>query len=222
MGHRAWRESMDSNVTSAGPFNGNVRALPTRAIARGAAPLSTHMIPATTLPASLSVREARDRYLAENGFSIIGYTAPTFTVDLFGHTFTFPNGPARRRAIPLHDLQHVVTGYGTDLVGEAEQSAWELMGGVNSLFLWVFKLSAILLGLFLAPRRVIRSMRLARARGCRTLYGDPVDYESLLAMSLGELRARLSVPLGGQAEHEAARHRRAPGVRRALGAPTKE
>jgi len=120
-----------------------------------------------------------------------------------------PNRPSRRRAIPLHDLHHVVTGYGTDLAGEAETSTWELIGGIDSLFLWCFKLSAITIGLCIAPRRVLAAAR--AARGCRTLYNDGVAYAALLAMTLGELRARLGVAPDGQACAEARLHRRAPG-----------
>ena len=159
----------------------------------------------------MTVEAARDRYLEVNGFSTAGYSAATFQVDVFGRTWTLPNRPARRRAIPLHDLHHVVTGYGTDLAGEAETSTWELSGGINSLFLWCFKLSAIAIGLVIAPRRVLQAAR--AARGCRTLYRDPIGYAAILAMTLGELRARLGVPPDGQARRAARLHRRAPGSR---------
>jgi hypothetical protein len=162
----------------------------------------------TTLPPDLRVSDARDRYLADNGFDVAGYRAPTFQVTVFWRTWTLPNRPARQRAVPRHDLHHVVTGYGTDLVGEAETSAWELRGGINSLFLWCFKLGAITIGLVLAPGRVVRSFR--RARGQRTLYADPAAYEDLIAMSLGELRARLGVPEDGLSDRPARRHVRAP------------
>jgi hypothetical protein len=160
------------------------------------------------MPAEMTVREARDRYLAKNGFTVEGYRAPTFQIDVLGITWTLPNPEARQRVVPLHDIHHVVTGYGTDLAGEAEQSAWELRGGIHSWFLWLFKLSAIFLGLFLAPRRVVRALR--RARGQRTLYMDPPPYEVILEMRVGELRAKLGVPPEGQTDAPARLHRRAP------------
>jgi hypothetical protein len=159
----------------------------------------------TTQPPELRVGEARDRYLAENGFDVAGYTAPTFRIRVFRVTWTLPNWPARRRVVPLHDLHHVVTGYGTDLVGEAETSAWELRcGGLDSLFLWCFKLGAVSLGLVLAPSRVVSSFR--RARGQRNLYGDPRPYRELLALSVGELRAGLGVPEDGLADRSSRLH----------------
>jgi hypothetical protein len=157
----------------------------------------------------MRVREARDRYLEENGFTLRQYEAPTFTITLFGLTWSLPNGAARRRAVPLHDLHHVATGYGTALSGEAETSAFELRGGINSLFLWCFKLAAVTIGLFVAPRRVARSF--AVARGARTLYVDDMPYDALLALSLGELRARLGIPQDGLADRPSSLHARAPG-----------
>ena len=159
----------------------------------------------TTQPPELRVGEARDRYLAENGFTLDGYTAPTFRIRVLGLTWTLPNWPSRRRVVPFHDLHHVVTGYGTDLVGEAETSAWELRcGGLNSFFLWCFKLGAVTLGLLLAPSRVVRSFR--RARGQRNLYGDPRPYEAILALPLDELRAGLGVPEDGLADRPSRLH----------------
>jgi hypothetical protein len=37
-----------------------------------------------------------------------------------------PNSDARRKAVVLHDLHHVATGYKTDWTGEAEISAREI------------------------------------------------------------------------------------------------
>lgn len=165
----------------------------------------------STLPVSLTVREARDRYLAENGLTLDAYTAPTFEIDLRdlgGGVWRLLNIPARKRAIPLHDLHHVVTGYGTDLVGEGEIGAWELIGGCNSLFLWWINLGALLVGFLLAPRRVARAAW--RARGQRTLYRDSDPYECLLRMTVADIRARLGVPVEGQADQPPRRHRGAP------------
>lgn len=157
----------------------------------------------------MTVREARDEYLARNGFTIAGYTAETFQIDFLGRTWTLKNPRSRMRVVPLHDLHHVVTGFGTDLRGESEQSAWELRAGINSPFLWLFKLSAIAIGLVLSPMRVIRSFR--RAKGDHSLYVDAsIAYDDVLAMTVGELRSKLGVPEDGLADRDADLHRRAP------------
>lgn len=170
------------------------------------------MTPAGPAPPAASMRAALDDYLAVNGFDTRTYDAPTYEVDLSeitGERWAFPNTPARKRAIPLHDLHHVVTGYGTDLMGEAEIGAWELVAGCNSLFLWWINLSAVGVGLLLSPRRVLRAAR--RAMGQRTLYRHPLGYAAILQMTVGELRARLKVPQTGQADRPARLHTRAPG-----------
>jgi hypothetical protein len=149
------------------------------------------------LPPTLSVREALSLYLGENGFDTASYTAPTFEFEAFGRRYTLPNSPERRRAVPLHDLHHMATGYGTDLVGEAEIGAWELVGGCRTPTVYLLNLLAMSGGLLLAPLRTLRALR--DARGARALYRHDHDYDALLDLSLGELRARLGIPVDGLA-----------------------
>jgi hypothetical protein len=148
-------------------------------------------------PDTLLVQEALDRYLMHNGFSTAAYTAPTFTVKLLGIPLKFPSTPARKRALPLHDLHHILTGYGTDWIGEAEIGAWELRAGCNSLVLYWLNGSGVLIGIFISPVRVWRAF--LAARGQRTLYRDSASYASLLQMRVGELRRRLGIPQEGLA-----------------------
>lgn len=146
---------------------------------------------------SLLLEKARDRFFAANGFRMENYTASTFTIRILGLSFKFPNTKTRKRAVPLHDLHHVLTGFGTDWVGEAEIGAWELRAGCNSFITYFLNGSGVLIGIFLSPGRVWRAFR--GAKGQRTLYRDPLAYESLLQMSVSELRARLGIPPQGLA-----------------------
>jgi hypothetical protein len=50
----------------------------------------------------------------------------------------------------------------------------------------------VIIGLFISLRRVWRAFQ--AARGQRTLYNDPVPYDRLLQMTVGELRNRLGIP----------------------------
>lgn len=140
---------------------------------------------------ALLVEEARNRYFATNGFSVRGYTAPTYTIRLLGITLKFPNTESHQRAVPLHDLHHILTGYRTDWLGEAEIGAWELRAGCNSFITYFLNGGGVLIGLFLSPRRVWRAFR--AARGQRTLYSDPTPYARLLQMTVGELRRRVGI-----------------------------
>ena len=141
--------------------------------------------------------EARDRYLAANGFRVEDYNARTFKIGIFGIPFRFPNTKARKSVIPFHDLHHILTGFATDWTGEAEIGAWELRAGCRTFIAYYLNTCGAIIGLFIAPRRVWRAFR--AARGQRTLYFDPLPYEELLQMSVGELRARVGIPAGGNA-----------------------
>jgi ubiquinone biosynthesis protein Coq4 len=153
--------------------------------------------------------EARKQYLDENGFTTDEYTAERVTVSLGPLHVRVPNGPARQRAIPMHDLHHVLTGYGTDLVGEAEVSAWELRAGCNSAFLWCINLTGALLGLFLSPRRVWRAFR--AARGARSLYLGGLEATDYLERPVVEVRRWAGVPDEGVGDPRLRRlHPRAP------------
>ena len=157
------------------------------------------------------VRGARDRYLALNGFTTESYTAPSFTLKLLGVPLTLPNTKARQRAIPLHDLHHVATGYGTDFTGEAEIGAWELRAGCASFITYYLNGVAALIGLAIAPRRVLRAF--SAARGHRTLYRQQVQLDELLVLTVGELRASVGVPREGQARQPGGFHAGAPALR---------
>jgi ubiquinone biosynthesis protein Coq4 len=135
-----------------------------------------------------------------------------------GHKFTVPNPPAHQRAIRLHELHHVATGFGTDHAGEGEISVWQLRRGLAGAGVYVTSvvLANALLGLVLAPRRTLAALRHSGAGG--SLFSSTMEYESVLNQSVGELRARLGVPVGGLAAGHPGLHalRRSPRKSRAL------
>lgn len=141
-----------------------------------------------------TVREARDRYFAENGLDESSYGAPRFPVYVGRRAVWLPNPGF----LPYHDLHHVATGFGTGLVGEAEISAYELRAGCRSPLIYLLCVGSIAGALFVAPRRVIRAW--SRARGTRTLYFTALAYETLLGMSVRELRQHLVMPPSGLAD----------------------
>jgi hypothetical protein len=143
----------------------------------------------------LTVREAREQYFRENGLSEAGYVARWVKLQVGPLRLYIPNSAARRRAIPLHDLHHVATGYATSWTGEAEIAAWELGGGCGRyLAAWGLNLGAAAIGLFIAPRLTARAFR--RGRASRTLYRESWRDE-LLDLRVEELRARLGLAAGG-------------------------
>jgi hypothetical protein len=168
-------------------------------------------------PASWTVRRARDAYLAENGFTVAAYQEPWTEASAFGIPLKVPNTARHRWAIMLHDLHHVATGYGTDMIGEGEISVWEARRGLRALGLYVASIVAVgsLGGALLAPRRALAAWRASASTSGRertSLFRSDFteqDYEATLDLTVGELRARLGVPEGGLATHRAL-HSRAP------------
>src|SRR5207237_3640950 len=142
-----------------------------------------------------SVRRARDAYLAENGFTVAAYDARWTPVSFFGVRFAVPNTRRHRWGIMLHDLHHVATGFGTDLTGEGEISAWEISGAPRlGPYVGSIVAGGALMGLALAPRRALAAV--SASRGGSSPFGlaeAPGGYESLLALTLGALRARLGL-----------------------------
>ncbi|MFN7956402.1 MAG: hypothetical protein U0610_32140 [bacterium] len=167
---------------------------------------------ARPISATLGTEAGRDAYLAENGFSVAAYDEPWTEASFLGIPFKVPNPPRHRWAIMRHDLHHVATGYGTDLIGEAEVSAWELAcGGYGLLDVYTRAIvtQIILVGLVAAPRRTVAAWRAAKP-GARSLFHDRRPYPEVLSGSVGELRARLGVPPEGLAQHPRLLHSRAP------------
>jgi hypothetical protein len=164
------------------------------------------------IAATMSVVAGRDAYLVENGFSVAAYDDAWTAASFLGIPFKVPNPPRHRWAIMRHDLHHVVTGYGTDLAGEAEVSTWELAcGGLGALDLYtrLIVTNIILVGLVAAPRRTLAAWRAAK-RGTRSLYHDPRGYADITVGTVGELRSRLGVPAEGLARTARKLHSRAP------------
>lgn len=142
---------------------------------------------------ALTVVEARSRYFAEAGFPPDGgYTAKFVKLGQLGPIpIGFPNSDARRKAVGLHDLHHVATGYRTDWAGEAEISAWEIASGCGGFwFAWFINLQGMAMGWVVAPSRTWRAF--LRGRHTRNLYREGLS-ERVLRERVDALRARLEL-----------------------------
>jgi hypothetical protein len=135
--------------------------------------------------------EARAAYFDTNGFGEDGgYAKPTVTVYLFGIPLSFPNTEGRKKAVVFHDMHHVLTGYPTSNLGEAEIGAWELGSGCRTYpAAWVLNTLSLTMGIVQRPARVFRAF--IRGRRSSNLYGR--DAQSLLERDVGELEAELGL-----------------------------
>ena len=139
----------------------------------------------------LTLREALHEHLAAEGFpSDGGNSQPWVTVRFGPFSFCLPNWAVRRRAMLPHDLNHVISGYGHDLIGEVEVSAWELGGGCGPyVAAWFFPRAALIPGLAIAPRRMFSAF----VRGRRTGNLFTCDIERLLDRSVQDVRMSLGL-----------------------------
>ena len=148
-------------------------------------------LPQVRVDPAATLREARDTYFAAEGLPANGGYGERWVRTRVGpFPFAYPNTEGRRRLAPLHDLHHVLTGYATDLAGEAEVGAWELGTGMRDRT-GVY-LASLVLG-FAVPaisRRAFAAF--LRGRHSRNLLERPCD-DALLARRVDEMRCELGL-----------------------------
>jgi len=79
-------------------------------------------------------------------------------------SFLFPN--LHKQGYLLHDVNHLLCGYGIDWYGEFETAAWELGSGGRKGFgiSWFYPITGSLLGLLIIPKRVFKAYQLGLKR----------------------------------------------------------
>lgn len=142
-----------------------------------------------TYSEALTMRDARTRYFAANGFGEGGYDARWVKLQAGPIPLYFPNSAARVAAVRFHDLHHVLSEYDTTWTGEAEIAAWEIASGcAHHYAAWILNLQAWAIGLIIAPAAVFRAY--VRGRHSANLYRLEFG-DALLSPTVGELRRRL-------------------------------
>jgi hypothetical protein len=143
-------------------------------------------------PEELSLREARRRYFEAFGLAEDGeYDARWVKQNVFGIVYRMPNPKARKVAVPYHDINHVLTEYPASVVGECMIGGYEVGSGIDRYWLgWIISSQAMVLGLALAPRRVLGAY--ARGRRSRSTYTLRLD-DDLLDKTVGSVRRELGI-----------------------------
>jgi hypothetical protein len=135
---------------------------------------------------------ARATYYEVNGFGADGGDSLEWVpLKLWKLRVKIPNTDGRRKAVRIHDLHHVLTGYDTTLAGEAEIGAWELASGCLRWPAATFlNLTILAIGLVIAPVRLARAW--ARGRQTTNLYREN-GVEHLLPRTVAATRANLGL-----------------------------
>jgi ubiquinone biosynthesis protein Coq4 len=141
----------------------------------------------------LTVGEALVEFRAANGLTCDASDS-WWTCRVGPVPIRFPNFKWRRQALLAHDLHHVLTGYPCGMFGEFQVAAWEF--GAGPMPHWgaaLFCFPLLVVGLCLAPRRVVRAFM--AGRHSRSLHkSDAID--AVLATPLTVARANLARPQG--------------------------
>lgn len=145
----------------------------------------------TEYPSDLSVQEARARYFAVNGLGDGGYQDRWVKLKLGPLRLWMPNTKARVAAVRYHDLHHVLTGYDTTWLGEAEIAAWEISSGcAHHYAAWYLNLAAMAIGLLIDFKSVARAFWRGRRSG--NLYRE--DFNAIqLTGTVATLQAKLKL-----------------------------
>lgn len=143
-----------------------------------------------TADALQTLREARAVFYRRNGFPPDGgahehHWMPLACRDLKVH---LPNFKWRRRALPVHDLHHAITGYRFSPHGEFEMAAWEFAAGrYPHLLSTLFCLPLVSMGAAMIPKRTFAAF--VRGRRSRTLYCER-DLDALLDRPLRDAQLK--------------------------------
>lgn len=142
----------------------------------------------------LSVREAREIYFKNSGFDQGTYTDRWVKFPVLGRTIYLPNIKLRRDAVPLHDIDHVLTEYKTDWEGEWQICSYELGTGCGTYWgAWLINAQAIMAGGIRAPKACLKAF--ARGRRSKGVFSF-TSVEPLLEQRLSILRERTTAPEG--------------------------
>lgn len=140
-----------------------------------------------------SVGAAYRTFIAERAVSAYGLAEESRKVADVGIDAVHPNGWYARRLRDVHDVWHVLTGYGTDALGEACVVAfsWPQIRSAGLVFLAAgaaFEFEKLRL-----PHPFGRAIWQGWRHGRRAAWLPELDYEALFLMPLEEARRRLRI-----------------------------
>ena len=145
----------------------------------------------------LKVREARELYFERSGFSDATYTDTWVKLPLGPLHVYMPNSKGRKACVPLHDVDHIVTGYPTSYRGEFAIGGFEIGSGCGPHFMaWLINSQAMLAGSVVYPSTTFRGF--VRGRRCTdNVFRKKLD--QLLGLEVGVLREQMQLDVDTRA-----------------------
>src|SRR2546423_4895268 len=119
------------------------------------------------------IRDALVQHYVAHGLPLDGGASNAwFNVRIGPISVRLPNPPARRRAVVMHDINHLVTGYNTTFSeGEMSIAAFEVGAGCGHLaIVWFINLSLLALALVVRPRAAFAGF--VRGRRSASVYSS--------------------------------------------------
>ncbi|MCG8328684.1 MAG: hypothetical protein MI974_13420 [Chitinophagales bacterium] len=108
----------------------------------------------------MTVEEKLEIFWSENCLGKRGLVDSRWNKFIIGSlSFYLPN--LSRKGYLLHDVNHLISGYGIDWLSEFEIAAWELAsGGRKGFYLsWAYPVLGSLLGLIIIPKRTLAAFK---------------------------------------------------------------
>ncbi|MFL5764311.1 MAG: hypothetical protein ACJ77K_10265 [Bacteroidia bacterium] len=139
---------------------------------------------------SSTPREVLNKFYIDNHLDDDGGNSKSFVRIDAAKNFHFyiPNSDLRRKAVALHDVHHILSGYNTSFKGECEISAWEIGSGIGKYWIALYiDTAGMMMGLPLYFKSVLRAY--ARGRRTKNLYSDQPAIDKALDMKISELQA---------------------------------
>jgi hypothetical protein len=131
----------------------------------------------------------QENHLGEDGGDSLAYVKVELSK---GFHFYFPNFDLRRKAVILHDIHHIVSGYSTDIFGESEISAWEIASGCKKYWVaFAIDTSGVMIGIPINFTKVLKAY--ARGRRTKNLYHETIALQKAMDTPVDELKKQLQL-----------------------------
>jgi hypothetical protein len=124
----------------------------------------------------MTIQQELENYWHQNGLPQNGGADDLFNEAKIGKfSFKYPNLDGK--ALILHDLNHLITGYETNWEGECQVSAWELASGgrIGYPRTWIYPISLVFLGIIICPLKTLKAFK--NGRNCLNTFVLSLKYD---------------------------------------------